>query len=649
MGNIVLPDNKNNIECILEPIGNENRENSEINNSCYQEHIPCSIGFYMKTSFPSSYNVYNSYRGEDCINWFMNELDLIATLISSDIVSPVKMNLTSDDHFNFIQARTCHICEQEFVNDDKNNYKVRDHCHFTGQYRGAAHNMCNLRYVDDLCIPIIFHNLSSYDSHFLIKEIVDLSNRISVVPKNKEKYTAFTVLVNNYLLKRKSVYPYDYISNFDKFFEEKLPEKHCFYNKLNKSNISDNDYLHAQNVWREFEIRNLGDYSDLYLKTDVLLLADIFENFRVSSLNAHKLDPAHYITIPSYTWDAMLKFTNVKLELLTDIDMLLFIERGIRGGLTQVSKRHSIANNPYLPEYDSSVPNKYLMYWDINNQYGYAMSQFLPTGNFKWVKDIKIFTENFITSIQDDSPTGYFFEVDLQYPKELHDLHSDIPFCCQSMTINNSNQKKLVATLYDKEKYVIHYRALKQALLFGLKLKHIHAVLEFSQSDFNTKLRAASTNDFDSSRFKLYNNGCYGKSMENTRKYARVKLATQWGGRYGAKSLIASPYFKNCTIFNENLIAVELNNAEIYYSLIYEIYCDDIYNHIKNDCIMRLDTSDYPKNDIWNIPYVNKKVLGMMKDELNDKFVQQNLIKSEKHNVKTITQSKLALNASDDK
>ncbi|XP_031359107.1 uncharacterized protein LOC116182706 [Photinus pyralis] len=467
--------------------------------------------------------------------------------------------------------------------------------------------------------------------------------------------------------------PYDYFDSFDRFDELCLPPQDAFYNKLEDKPCPRRMYRRAQEVWSRFNCSNLGQYVDLYMKTDILLLADVFEQFRSSCISTYDLDPAHYFTLPGFTWDAMLKYTRQELELLTDQDMFLFVERGIRGGLSQVcSKRRAHANNKYMSKYDSTKPDVYLMYNDINNQYGWSMSQYLPYGGFEWV-DSNID----ITTIPDDADEGYILEVDLEYPQHLHDAHTDLPFC--ALHINPKTMKppteaaeisKLMATLNNKEKYVIHYRALKQALAHGLILSKVHRVLKFKQSpwlksyiDLNTELRKKAKNEFEKNLFKLMNNAVFGKTMENVRKRVNIKLLTQWKGRYGAESYIAKPEFKSCAIFNENLVAVELNKLEIYLnkpiyvgqaildlakttiysfhydymmdrfgdnctvlytdtdSLIYEIREQDPYMAIKSDCFKYYDTSDYDPNNPYGIPLVNKKVLGMMKDENNGQIM----------------------------
>lgn len=236
------------------------------------------------------------------------------------------------------------------------------------------------------------------------------------------------------LLSRKGVYPYRYMNSFKKFQETTLPPQRTFYNDLDGKTVSDQDYLHAQWVWDVFNIQNLGQYHDLYMETDVHLLADVFENFRDLCLNMYGLDAAPFYTAPGLAWQAALKMTGVQLELLTDPDMHLFVEKGLRGGIAMISQRYANANNRYLSDYDPCQPSNYLMYLDANNLYGWAMSQSLPTHDFCWLtpNEMKMID---VHSMPLDGNTGYVFEVDLKYPMELHDYHSDYPLAPESFQI----------------------------------------------------------------------------------------------------------------------------------------------------------------------------------------------------------------------
>lgn len=558
----------------------------------------------------------------------------------------------------------------------------------------------------------------------LIRQVVTAPNfegRVTLIPENKEKYISFTKYVKNtksnvsfrfldsfrfmassleklssyleecsivnneftrdgcspeqiQLLTRKGVYPYDFTSSFDALRATELPSMADFHSCLYEQDIEAEDYEHAQNVWETFQIKDLGEYSDLYLKTDVLLLADVFESFRNNCMSSYGLDPAHYYTTPGFAWDAMLKFTNVKLELLTDIDMFLFVERGIRGGVSQCSNRFAESNNKYLPDYKEDEQEKFITYFDVNNLYGYGMTMPLPYGAFEWVEDVEQKDPNF-WKLPDDSEIGYYLDVELEYPKEIHDEHSDLPFCPEHRAAPGSKQKKLMTTLYDKERYVIHHKALEQATNHGVILKKINKVLKFKQTpwlknyiEFNNRKRQNAQNEFEKMLFKLMNNAVYGKTMENERKRKDVKVVGKWNGRYGAEALIAKPNFHSCTIFNEDLVGIQLdrteitirkpiyvglavldiskvrvyrfhydymkktfnNNCKLLYtdtdSLIYEISQVDIYEKMRQNCLesiekQEFDTSDYKVDNVFKIPLVNKKVLGLMKDECNGRLI----------------------------
>ena len=235
------------------------------------------------------------------------------------------------------------------------------------------------------------------------------------------------------LFTRKGIYPYEYMSSWDKFNESQLPPIEAFYSKLNMSKISEDDYQHAQQVWKELGIRNLGDYHDLYLCTDVVLLANVFEAFRDTCLKNYSLDPVHFYTAPGLAWKACLRKTKLRLELLTDPDMLLMFECGIRGGITQVVHRYALVNNKYMGDlYDPNKESTYLQYLDPNNRYGWAMSQPLPTSKFEWV-NIK---PNQIHELTASKVKGYLLEAYISYPTNLHDSHHYLPFMCERMEIN---------------------------------------------------------------------------------------------------------------------------------------------------------------------------------------------------------------------
>ena len=248
---------------------------------------------------------------------------------------------------------------------------------------------------------------------------------------------------------RKCVYPYEYIHSWNRFNETSLPDKKDFYSRLNMENITDIDYTHATRVFKEFQMNNLGDYHDLYVQSDALLLADIFENFRDMSLKIYELDPAYFVSLPGFAWHACLKITGVNLELITDINMLLMIDSGMCGGVCHVMCSFVKANNKYMNNYDENKKSSFLSYLDANNLYGRPMIKKLPVGSFKWVKNVSRIDEEFIKNDDENSDIGYFLKADLEYPKELQDLHSDLRYLPEKMRINKHD--KLVCTLYDKK------------------------------------------------------------------------------------------------------------------------------------------------------------------------------------------------------
>ena len=460
------------------------------------------------------------------------------------------------------------------------------------------------------------------------------------------------------LVKGKGVYPYEYMDSLERFKENKLPPKEAFYSRLTGEGISNEDYERVKKVWKVFGMKTLQDYHDLYNVTDVLLLADVYENFR--NICMENYNPAHYFTAPGLAWDACLKMTNVELELLSDIDMLLMIEKGIRGGVSIISYRYGKANNKYMGKsFNEKEPSKYIQYLDANNLYGWAMSKPLPTHGFEWMKVDELETWELHSCI---------LEVDLEYPKSLHDLHNDYPLAPEQIMVNKIS--KLIPNLGDKKKYILHYENLKQYLRLGLKLTHIHSGIKFKESPWlekyislNTKLRTEAKNEFEKDFFKLMNNAVFGKTMENIRNRVDIKLVNN---EKQAEKLSAKPNFKHCNICSEDLVAIHMKKTKLDFdkpvylgmcildlsktlmfdfhynyikqkyedkakllltdtdSLMYEIQTEDFYKDINGDVKDRFDTSGYPPDHPSGIPSgFNKKVLGMFKDEVNGNVIDE--------------------------
>ena len=260
-----------------------------------------------------------------------------------------------------------------------------------------------------------FNCKQNYEKDFNKESIKKFANTYEFCNGNLNK---FILLLNSFC-----VYPYEYMDNLERFNETSLPNKGSFYTNLDMENIDDIDYRHGNNVFKRFKLKNLGGYHDLYVQSDTLLLADIFQNFRNMCLQVYELEPAHFLSLPGLTWQACLKKTNIKLESLTDYDMLLIVEEGIRGGICHSIHRHAKANNKYMKNYDKNEESSYIQYLDANNLYSRAMSQKLPVNGFKWVNNE--INEEFIKNYDENSDKGYILKVDVKYPRKLHDLQSD--------------------------------------------------------------------------------------------------------------------------------------------------------------------------------------------------------------------------------
>ena len=722
-------------ESLIKPMDNCDPDPNRSYTKKYQKHEPISFCYYIEcfnnTLCKEIFNddtkrkqlkSYIKTKPEDpdaidvFIKWLEDDVKFLAN------IEEKKMVFTREDEKQFNKASDCWICGEELGND-----RVRDHCHYTGRYRGAVHNSCNLKYSKPKSVPVFFHNLTGYDSHLFIKNLGSSNPKenIECIPNNEEKYITFTkniivgqytnkkeevkdktfkivfkdslkfmssslgALVNNLpkngfkniskyytpeeveLIKQKGFYPYEFMDTEEKFNNTKLPPREAFYSKLSGKGITEKNYKHACNVWNTFKMKTFKDYHKLYNETDVLLLADVFENFRNLCLKIYGLDPVYYFTAPGLAWDACLKMTDINLELLSDPNMLLMFEKGIRGGISMISNRYGKANNKYMGKnFNKNELSKYLMYLDANNLYGSAMSEKLPIHSFKWLSsgEMEKLFNNQVVQVWEKTPC--ILEVDLEYPKELHNLHNDYPFCPEKVKCKNGVEK-LIPNLRNKTKYVIHYRNLIQCLKAGLKLKKIHRGIKFIESAWlkpyinkNTNLRTQAKNNFEKDFFKLMNNSVFGKTMENIRNRVNVKLVNT---EERLKKLVAKPNLKSPPkIFNENLASVHLKktsltmNKPVYLgmcildlsktimydfhynyikpkygekakllftdtdSLMYEIETEDFYKDISGDVKDRFDTSDYPENHPSGIPTgINKKVLGMFKDEVAGKRIKE--------------------------
>ncbi|XP_022164231.1 uncharacterized protein LOC111029520 [Myzus persicae] len=389
--------------------------------TAFQKHEPMSYGIYVKAAenipielldkfnIPSSVIIHrgSETRAEVAKN-FIETVVEISRKIENLLKTNIEIIISNEEQEKHDKTTTCNLCKKDFtfLND-----KVRDHCHLSGQFCQTIYNMCNLSLKMPNFVPCFLHNLSNYDAHFIAAELGYDEKSITVIPNSEEKFISFSKYISSKftlrfidtcrfmasklstiaknlitpdlekfretskhffnedlsLVTRKGVYPYEFTDDWSKLEETTLPPKEDFYSTLTEEHITEGEYEHATEVWKNFNCRTLGEYSDLYLKIDVLLLADVFENFRDICLKTYNLDAAFYYTAPGLSFDACLKYTSIKLDLLHDYDMLLMCEKGIRGGLTQASLRYGKANNYKTSNYDSSKPDSWLIYQDCES------------------------------------------------------------------------------------------------------------------------------------------------------------------------------------------------------------------------------------------------------------------------------------------
>ena len=720
-------------ESILKPIDIKKGSGTTL----YQNHIVNNVGVKLVSDYPELIkDDYKSFDGENCMEEFLKYLfelqDKILTL--------------TDDRKNKLRVKkyrkdeNCCICNTDIKNESEQSYKTGKFYNlYDNKLIDYAHEYCIKKYDDSFKIPVVFHNLRGYDSHLILQAIGKFGKKnISCIPNTIEKYMCFTIeklnfidsfqftltsleklvdglnkvgdddlfknfndgfkIVEKYyhpitctcdncfksnILKQKGVFPYDFYDSNDKLNYNGLPLKEDFYNKLYDEKIKDVDYDRAYNVYKYLNCNSFGDYVNVYLKTDVLLLADVFEAFRNMCLIYYGLDPCYYVTAPGLSWDAMLKMTKVEIECFKEgqEDMLDMVKRGMRGGISVITHRYAKANNKYMNEYNKDDESSYIIYLDANNLYGYAMSEPLPYGNYKFLESDK-FSKDYILNLKDDDSIGYILDVDIDYPETLHDLHNDYPLLPESANfgaspfINNMKKElglkedktnKLIPNLNNKRNYVLHYRNLKQALELGLILVKVNKVISFNQStylkqfiNFNTMKRTQTKLDYEKDLFKLMNNSVFGKTMENIDKRIDVKLVNE------DKKFIkmaSKPTFKNFRIFNNDLIAVEVKKTEVVYnkpmivgmcildlsktlmynyhyntikkqygnnakllftdtdSLTYHIKTNDLYNDMKKETNL-YDFSEYSLSHP-NYDETNKKMIGKFKDETNGKPIEE--------------------------
>ena len=335
-------------------------------------------------------------------------------------------------------------------------------------------------------------------------------------------------------LSEKLAYPYEYF-NCNEDYQKSVDnlENKDFFSKLKNKYPDDKEIERTMDIIKRFNIKNGKELTEIYLKSDVLLLACVFEKFIKVSVNEFGINPLYCVSLPGYNWQCGLKYTGINLQTLQDKDMILLLENNIRGGIS------SIMGDRYIKSDD----NKKILYFDANNLYGHSMSQYLPYDEIKFDKTVKL--EDILNS-PDDNDIGYYVEVDLKYPDNIKQKTKNFPFAPMNKKINPDNfndymkkikpdtyiqSGKLICDWSNKKNYLIHYRMLKFYVRHGMVVDKIHNVISFKQSrwlekyiNFNTQKRNKAKNDFEKDFYKLLNNAFYGKTMENVRNRLKIKF-----------------------------------------------------------------------------------------------------------------------------
>ena len=428
---------------------------------------------------------------------------------------------------------------------------------------------------------------------FLVASLESLVEKL-----DQHKFTILTKVMGECrILQQKGIFPYSWYDSLEKLNETQLPDREKFHDALTDSlQVTPLDYERAQVVWHSYCCVTFKDYLTLYLKCDVLQLADVFENFRQLALEEDELDPVHYFSIPGLSWDSAFKMTRCEVEILKEAEMYQFFEKGIRGGMTFVNKHYVKTNHPSVPEsYNPHEAITELLYIDINNLYGHSLSSKLPQHSFQWVDASELAKIDW-RNIEVEGDDGYVIEVDLHCPPEIHDRTQDLPLAPESLIIHESwlsdhmrsqckelfphkrayrGSKKLLLNVFDQHKYVVHFKLLQFYLKQGMRITKYHRGVKFSQASYfqsfiemNSRKRQQTSDKCKQDYYKLKNNSLFGKTMENVRDRRKIKLCNN---AIQIQRLASRDSFKSATYFTPHLVGIECSSYEV--TLNKPVYC----------------------------------------------------------------------------
>jgi len=629
-------------ECLLRKPTQEEAENG-----VESIHDPCGWCIYWDTNLPVNQKLFTGRLGRDAntvkelIEHFYERLMKIREHIIEQTIAHGKLIP------EYEETTHCKVCCLPLENGKRFDFRSEEDATIE---HGSYHQYClekiqPVKYNPEtdsydvkweFKIPVVFHNLKNYDGHILLRHLSDKIQNISCIPHNGEKFMTFSFSNLSFidsllfmsasldeltkklkrnafhhfesqfpticqhfcteptedifsLLLRKGIYPYEYMDCVERFEETKIPPKEAFYSNLTRSELDEEDYHHALNIFESINLQNLGDYHDLYLLADVLLLADVCSKFRSDSYTISGLDPFHYVSLPGFAKDVALRMQPnmligdivrpffIQVFNCHQMDMQLFVERGIRGGLTLVPGRYAIKG-----------PDSEIVYYDANGLYSYCMLQLLPMGDYEWLSQevLPIFTEETIKNLDPHGNKGFLLEVDLHFPTSTHDFFRDIPPAPTKMVITKdmltdyqkkrlegtifTETEKLCSPLWDRKNYIVDYRNLKLYLELGVKMTKVHRILRFSQGPWlrsfielftQKRLEAKANGDkMLDLFFKLTMNCVYGKTMEDARRFRKIRIVTN---RNQMLKYSRNPLYETSQINTEESIMMEFRKEKV--------------------------------------------------------------------------------------
>ena len=573
-----------------------------------------------------------SYCGNEAAKHFLDSVnDDFTKIVYPEICRTEAMVFDQSAREQFGNQLACAICGRAFSDNEP---VVRHHDHATGRFIGKSHNLCNIKVAEQkkyYRLNCIAHNNLKYDSKIILDgynakdhgELTVLGNGLETfktiqigklafkdscqflgyesLEKLSEKTPNFKYLKELTdsewkldLVKGKIAFPYTYFNDEKVFAETNIPTRHFFFNDLTQQKCPKKDYLKARQIYKSFECKNLKDYQILYNKIDVLLLTDLFEEYRKSTFAEFQIDPIYNLSLPGVSWNSFLKFTGTKIEIFKDIDFVNMITCGIRGGFSGVNARRTRANLPSLPDYDPNARMAKIVMVDCNSLYGGIMQHGkFPISDFEWIEDqqqLDLLQNNLDEFGNEEDDFSFILECDLAYPDHLkvRNDHQNFPLCPENRVITKDMlspfykakfgdkrhiaQSKLLLTFYDKEKICLHIETLKYYIKKGLVLKKLHRAVKFTQTNFmqsymdinllKRKQAIAIGDLLQKDVSKLMNNVVFGKSLECVYKQKDIRAATN---AKQFERLVAKPSFQGAKIVKEGLAFAQLNKAIIKY------------------------------------------------------------------------------------